>query len=164
MDKRRYEQVVHYFKTDKTANTWLKIIYRWLPMLLFAAYPLLLVCAFFAMPHKLLRLTLVPLGVLIFVTVLRILINEQRPYERYQIASVFDKQTKGKSMPSRHTACAFIIAMSFLSVSIPIGSILLAIALLIALSRVLAGAHYLRDVIAGGLISVTAGILFFFIF
>lgn len=102
-------------------------------------------------------LIFVPLGVLIGVSVLRYIINEPRPYEVYGIDSVFHKQTKGKSMPSRHTASAFIIAMAVLSLNVFFGIIALAIAALITTSRVLAGAHFIRDVLAGMAISVAAG-------
>ena len=105
----------------------------------------------------------VPLGVFAGVTLLRVLVNETRPYERYGQPSVFHKTTKGKSFPSRHTACAFIIGMTFLFIHVPSGIAALATALLIAASRLLAGAHYVHDVAAGMAISVLCGVLFLFI-
>ena len=69
------------------------------------------------------------LGVFAGVTLLRVLVNETRPYERYGQPSVFHKTTKGKSFPSRHTACAFIIGMTFLFIHVPSGIAALATAL-----------------------------------
>ena len=154
-----------FFLQNKTAYNLLKIIYKFLPLVMFITYPALLIYKFFTagFGNELLRLTLVPLGVLILTNTLRQLINAERPYERYGTPSVFNKQTKGKSMPSRHTASAFVIAMAFMYVSIPFGIIGLAVALLIALSRIFAGAHFIRDVLIGAGISVIAGIIFFYI-
>ena len=88
---------------------------------------------------------------------MRMVINEQRPYEKYGIESVFGKKTEGNSMPSRHTVSAVVIAMTFLYVNVPIGIIMLVAAFLIILSRVQAGAHYMRDVIVGLIIGLGAG-------
>lgn len=138
-------------------------MYKVLPNMMMIAYPALLIYAWFAMRKELLRLVLVPLGVFLFVTVLRRLINAERPYERYGKPSVFHKQTVGKSMPSRHTASAFIIAMAVLYVSLPLGVAALAVAVLITASRVLAGAHFLRDILIGAGIAVASGVIFFFV-
>ena len=165
MNKKRYEKTVRFFSQNKTAYNLLKIIYKFLPFVMFVAYPALLIYKFFTagFGEKTLRLTLVPLGVLIFVTLLRKLINSERPYERYGTPSVFNKQTIGESMPSRHTASAFVIAMAFIYVNLPLGIIGLAVALLIALSRIFAGAHFIRDVLIGAGISILAGIIFLYI-
>ena len=92
-----------------------------------------------------------------------LIVNEQRPYERYGKPSVFNKTTKGKSFPSRHTASAFIIAMAFMYESTPLGIAAMVISLLIEISRILSGAHYIHDVVAGMAFSVIAGYVFFFL-
>lgn len=165
MNKEAYEKTISFFYHNKTAYNLLKITYTFLPLVMFIAYPVLLIYKVFTagFGHELLRLTLVPLGVLVLVTILRRLINAERPYERYGTQSVFSKQTKGQSMPSRHTASSFIIAMAFMYISMPLGIIGLVMVLLIALSRIFAGVHFIRDVIAGAVISAAAGIVFFFI-
>ena len=163
MNRKIFEWNVNIFNNNLTARYILHFIYGVMPLLMFVAYPALLVYVFFQWRDELLRFILVPLCVFIGVTVLRVIINEQRPYERYGKPSVFKKETKGKSFPSRHTASAFIIAMAFLRVSIPLGIAAIAVALLIELSRILAGAHYIHDVVAGMAISVIAGYIFFFL-
>lgn len=82
---------------------------------------------------------------------------------RYGIAPVFDKDAKPDSMPSRHTASAFIIALSMLSVNTIAGIVYLIIALLISVSRLCAGVHYIKDVLAGAAIAIVCGIIFIFL-
>ena len=127
MNRKRYETTVRFFSENKTANTFLLIIYKALPYIVFVAYPALLIYKFFEIGYGIewQKLILVPLGVLILVTVMRVVINEERPYEKYGMDSVFHKTTVRKSMPSRHTASAYIIAMTFLSVNLPLGIVAL---------------------------------------
>ena len=163
MNRKIFEWNVRLFTENTAARYTLHFFYNILPLLMFVAYPALLVYAFFFMRDALPRLISVPLGVFAGVTVMRILINEQRPYERYGKPPVFPKDTKGKSFPSRHTASAFIIAMAFWYVSVPLGIVAIVMAVIIELSRILAGAHYIHDVVGGMVISVVTGIVFFFL-
>ena len=67
-------------------------------------------------------------------------------------------------MPSRHTASAFIISLAIFYVNAELGIAALTVSFLITLSRVLAGVHFIRDVVAAMLLSVTIGVIFFFLF
>jgi membrane-associated phospholipid phosphatase len=162
MNRKNYEKITAFFKANKAANMLLKIVYKIFPLIIFAAYPLLLLWVWFLETDLFIKTLVAPASVFVLVTVLRVIINEKRPYERYGIKSVFDKQTKGKSMPSRHTASAFIISMAVLRISVPLGIVFLGISTLIAVSRVLSGVHYIRDVLVGIWISITCGILYIF--
>ncbi len=155
--------MMSFFRKDKYRLLTIKIIYKILPMVLFVAYPVLIVYAFFNLRSELLKIIFVPFGVFVFVTVLRKIINEQRPYEKHGISSLFGKTTKGQSMPSRHTASAFVIAMTFLYVDFNFGITALCIAMLIALSRIFAGVHFIRDVLVGAGISILSGFIFLFL-
>lgn len=163
MNRNKYEKITSFFKNNKAANTALKIIYKYLPMLIFILYPIGIVWVFFKQSEIFFQFVLVPLGVFLMVTALRKLINEQRPYEKYGIEPVFAKNTKGKSMPSRHTASAFIISMVMLRINPYLGIGFLAVSFIIMLSRVLAGVHYVRDVIVGMTISIVIGYVFLFL-
>ena len=163
MNRKTFEWCVRFFSENLAARYTLHFVYKILPLTLFIAYPSLLVYAFFWQRQNIRMLTIVPLGVFIAVTILRYIVNEQRPYERYGKPSVFNKTTKGKSFPSRHTASAFIIAMAFLYVNFWLGMLAMLIALLIELSRIMAGAHYIHDVMAGMAISIVAGWIFLFL-
>lgn len=158
-----YKSIVGFFKRNKPCNTVLKLCYNFLPLIMFASYGILIVFMFFSDIKIFARITLSPLTVFAIVTFFRKIFNRPRPYEKFATTSVFGKNKKGESMPSRHTACAFIIAMAFMYVSIPLGIAYLIISALIMISRVLAGVHFISDVIAGMAISLLYGYFSFFI-
>lgn len=158
-----YKSIVGFFKRNKPCNTVLKLCYNFLPFIMFVSYGILIVFMFFSDIKIFARITLSPLTVFTIVTFFRKIFNRPRPYEKFATTSVFGKNKKGESMPSRHTACAFIIAMAFMYVSIPLGIAYLIISTLIMISRVLAGVHFISDVIAGMAISLLYGYFSFFI-
>ncbi len=158
-----YKSIVGFFKRNKPCNTVLKLCYNFLPLIMFVSYGILIVFMFFSDIKIFARITLSPLTVFAIVTFFRKIFNRARPYEKFATTSVFGKNKKGESMPSRHTACAFIIAMAFMYVSIPLGIAYLIISTLIMISRVLAGVHFISDVIAGMAISLLYGYFSFFI-
>lgn len=163
MNRNKYEKITSFFKNNKAANTALKIIYKYLPLLIFILYPIGIVWVFFKQSEIFFQFVLVPLSVFLMITALRKLINEQRPYEKYGIQPVFAKNTKGKSMPSRHTASAFIISMAMLRINLYLGIGFLAVSFVIMISRVLAGVHYIRDIFVGMTISIVIGYVFLFL-
>ena len=158
-----YKSIVGFFKRNKPCNTVLKSCYNFLPFIMFVSYGILIVFMFFSDIKIFARITLSPLTVFAIVTFFRKIFNRPRPYEKFATTSVFGKNKKGESMPSRHTACAFIIAMAFMYVSIPLGIAYLIISAFIMISRVLAGVHFISDVIAGMAISLLYGYFSFFI-
>ena len=158
-----YKSIVGFFKRNKPCNIVLKLCYNFLPLIMFVSYGILIVYMFFSDIKIFARITLSPLTVFAIVTFFRKIFNRPRPYEKFATMSVFGKNKKGESMPSRHTACAFIIAMAFMYVSIPLGIAYLIISTLIMISRVLAGVHFISDVIAGMAISLLYGYFSFFI-
>lgn len=80
-----------------------------------------------------------------------------RPYETLGIPAITKKDTVGKSFPSRHAACGSVIALTALWAAPPLGYVLVVVSLLIALSRVLAGVHFIRDVLSGWLLGAIIG-------
>ena len=52
--------------------------------------------------------------------------------------------------------------MAFMYENVALGIAAMVIALFIEISRILAGAHYIHDVVAGMVFSVIAGYVFFF--
>ena len=100
----------------------LKFVYKIFPLIVFASYPILLVYTFLWQKDLFLKSLTVPAGVFLGITLLRIIIKEERPYVRYGVAPVFAKNSKPDSMPSRHTASAFIIAMAILRFDVIVGA------------------------------------------
>ncbi len=158
-----YINMVSFFKRNKLCNAILKFCYYFLPFVMFLSYGVLAVFMLFSDAKTFARITLSPMTVFAIITVFRKIFNRARPYEKFATPSVFGKDKSGESMPSRHTACAFIIAMAFMYVSIPLGIAYLIISALIMISRVLAGVHFISDVIAGMAISLLYGYFSFFI-
>lgn len=111
--------------------------------------------------ERLIRAIIVPLDSFIIVTVFRYMLNRKRPYEHFDISPVIQKDTAGKSFPSRHVFSAFIIAMTYLCWSplIWAGTVLLVLAAGMAVVRVISGVHYISDVAAGAICGIVAGVL-----
>lgn len=134
--------------------------------LIFALYPFILFYLYFNERGKLFRAVYVPAVSFVFLSVFRRIANFPRPYEVYGLPSAIVKKTKGKSFPSRHVFSAAVIGMTALYVfNTPlIGGAVLAIALAMAVFRVVSGMHFPHDVVAGFLYALISGIIGFFIF
>lgn len=128
--------------------------------LIFVSYPvLLLLLAARGEYTGLLPAVLVP-GVSFFVlTALRAWINRPRPYEAWRIDPIIKKDTKGRSLPSRHVFSSAVIAMAWLAFYPPVGIAFLFVTAAAALIRVLGGVHYPSDVAAGFAAGLLAGAL-----
>ncbi len=164
MNEKTYVKICSWFEQNSSRRNFIKSIHDILPLIMYLTYPLLLVSLYLQHSDKLLKILIVPASVFVFITVSRYIFNAKRPYEKYDFNPVIDKKTKGKSFPSRHTASAFIIAMAFLYYQTNLGLFMMAIALLIGVSRVLVGVHFIRDVFFGALFSIVVGALAFFVF
>ena len=167
MKGENYKTMSAYLSETKARSQTIKALHDVLPLVMYIFYPVQMIAL--AINNGIgsevfLRFTLIPLCTLILVTVIRALINAKRPYEVYDYTPAVHKDTKGKSFPSRHTVCAFIIAMAFLYVNFRVGVIMLVIAAIIGVTRVLAGVHFIRDVISGAAIGILIGVLGFFVF
>lgn len=167
MKGEQYRSMSAYFSQTKARNNTIKALHDVLPLVMYIFYPVQLI--FLAVnqgvgSEAFLKFSLIPLGTLILVSVIRALINAKRPYEVYDYTPPVRHTVKGRSFPSRHTVCAFIIAMAFLYLQTNLGVIMLLIAAAIGVTRVLSGVHFIRDVVSGAAIGVVIGLLGFFIF
>lgn len=164
MSKNRYLANKAWFQSHPKALGVLSFLYKALPIFMVITVPALITAkALMGFDREFLRILIVPVVVLAEVTIIRNIINKPRPYEAYETEPVIKRDGKGHSFPSRHTASAFIIAMSAIPVSVPVAVVLLVISVIIGLTRIFAGVHYIIDVIAGALISVLTGLVFFVI-
>ena len=73
------------------------------------------------------------------------------------------KNKKGQSFPSRHTVSAVIIAMSVFYINKIWGIIMFAVATFVGVLRILAGVHYVKDVLTGIVMGVLFGVIGFYI-
>ena len=92
------------------------------------------------------------------VTVARKLFNYPRPYEVYDFYTVKPREKRGESFPSGHCYSAFVITTLSLLVSPLVSLGLLVLACLIAVTRVLLGIHFLRDVLCGAAVGLAFGV------
>lgn len=157
---RRYPKLLSALcKADKLLTTLFYVLYPLLIVILLVTSapeesplpfnPLLLPCV------------LVPFAGFVVISVLRKAINAPRPYEALSIDPLIHKDTKGQSLPSKHTFSSFAIAFCWLRFCAPAGAILLALACCIGAVRVIGGVHFPRDVFAAAALGCLCGIALF---
>lgn len=137
----------------------LKIISHASAVICAAAYIAMLVLAYLKEPIFALKLAGAGGVPYVAVTAFRKVINAPRPYELYSFYDKKPKEKTGQSFPSRHVFSAFSIAALAYTFSIWLSLSLALLGICIAISRVLLGMHFIRDVAAGALIGILSGTL-----
>ncbi len=159
MNEDGYRRLSAPFRAEPLARA-LILTNKALTALGYIAYPALLVTLALAGRFDLLaRCILVPGVAFAAVTLLRRAIDARRPYEALDIDPVIKKETSGRSFPSRHAFSLFMIAVSWMVAQPAVGCALIACATALAFIRVIGGVHYPRDVAAGALLAVLAGLV-----
>lgn len=155
MNEKRYKAVLRWINNRphmKTACIWLT---RLIPVCYVIVYAVFLAITAVINPMWLISLAGRPLLCFIAVTVFRELADRPRPYDVYGFESIIDYHPgKGKSFPSRHTASAAVITLSIFQMQPIVGGILVAAAVLLSALRVVCGAHFIKDVIAGWIFAI----------
>ena len=103
----------------------------------------------------------IPASGFVILSFLRKKINTPRPYEKWDIKPLLDRDSPGQSMPSRHVFSATIISMACLHASLTMGMICLTLSAFLGLVRVLGGVHFPKDVVVGYICALVWGVLFF---
>src|SRR5882724_2218846 len=85
--------------------------------------------------------------------------HRERPFAAHPSAHVWGSRSHDPSFPSDHASAAFAIAFAVFLFDRVVGTVFLAVAVLIGLGRVLTGAHYPGDVLAGGAVGLLAALL-----
>lgn len=153
-----YNSFLNKIHSNNSLKTIIIFISKYLPYIPFLLYPCILLYLFITHNSLLLSTLLRPLSAFIFVTVLRKIINRKRPYESMNIQPLIQHKS-GESFPSRHALSAMIIALVCIDINIYLGIIMFILAIVICLSRIIAGVHYISDVIVAVIIAVIFYIL-----
>ncbi len=164
MNEQRYEKISLWFRhSDKRLKVF-KMIYIIQPYIVVMAYA---ICVIYSYVRKdtnvIARMILVPAVTFLACTFFRKFLNKKRPYEKMDIHPLIVKNKKGQSFPSRHTVSAVIIAMSVFYINKVWGIIMFAVATFVGVLRILAGVHYVKDVLAGIVMGVLFGVIGFYI-
>ncbi len=91
------------------------------------------------------------------ISLFRKVLSAPRPYEVYGFKPALDKDTKGKSFPSRHVFSIFMVAFTYFQVSIPIGIVIILMGVGLAIIRVVGGVHFIKDVVSGAAVAIFLG-------
>lgn len=165
MTKENYIKMTQPFRDNKGLAKGIHIANKICTGIMYLAYPMLLVYLFFFGKESgyfsLIKAIFVPAISFVLLSLFRKWVNRPRPYEKFHMPSVIEKDTKGQSFPSRHVFSATVIAMTFLLMS-PwcwMGVIFLLVSLILAIVRVVSGVHFISDVVAGILVAVFAAVL-----
>lgn len=159
MTKEKYEKIYNFFASHTKALKILEILNKLTTYVGYGAYFLLLIYLMATKNEKLIRCIIIPAMAFVLTTVIRSKLNFPRPYEKLDIIPLIKKDTKGKSFPSRHTACISIIAFSWLYTYVPAGIFMCLVTLVIMIIRPLAGIHFPKDVIAGFVLSGVCAVI-----
>lgn len=134
-----------------------------LTVIVYLAYPLLLLYAWWrggALPW---RAVWVPALWLVLVSLARHVINRPRPYERLAIDPLIKKEAKGHAFPSRHAFSVWMIAVTAWWLWPPLGAVLAVVGVLLCVTRVLGGVHDWWDVGIGAAVGVLGAVLGYWI-
>lgn len=132
---------------------------RILTAVVFLAYPLFLGGLLWEKNAFLLRAVVVPAVSFFLLSIFRNVLSAPRPYEKYGVPPVLEKETKGKSFPSRHVFSAFLIAGTVFFRFPLVGAGLGICGGLLAVIRVIGGVHEPKDVVAGALSGIFCALL-----
>ncbi|MBM6716851.1 phosphatase PAP2 family protein [Gemmiger formicilis] len=164
----RYRAVIGWFNARPAAKKLLRAVSLGSVAAVYLLYAGLAVLMMLRGNSLLWPLLAVPAVVFVLGTALRRAINRPRPYETLGFAPLFPKDTKGQSLPSRHCFSAACIAVAAIPVSPAAAAVLAGLAVVIALTRVLCGVHYISDVLVGLVFGAAASrlglILYFTLF
>lgn len=97
------------------------------------------------------------------ITFIRKFISRIRPFARYGFEPLIKCKKRDCSMPSRHTYSIFVIAIATYTIHPALFAFNLICGVILALTRILAGVHYISDILVGIASAIVFGVVFFFI-
>ena len=163
MTKEQYQKVTEPLRSNPERAKRATSLNHVLTALVFCVYPLYLFMLFTDKNPWLWRAIFVPAVSFVILTIVRKIINAPRPYEKFQIPPVLEKDTKGKSFPSRHVFSVFIIAMTIFYEHPSAGILLGIIGICLGVVRVFVGVHEPRDIVAGAVFGIACGVVGYYV-
>ena len=141
----------------------LRTFNRFMTVVMPIVYLTLLATTYFqeGLEKQVLIYVFVPATGFVILSLLRKKINAPRPYEKWTINPLLDRDSPGRSMPSRHVFSATIISMACFHASLSLGVILLVLSAFLGVVRVLGGVHYPKDVVVAYICALAWGMIFF---
>lgn len=149
MTEQQYRAVIAWFQERPAAKGALYLASRGAVAAVYVLYGVLLLWLAAWRQPLVIPAALVPAAAFWVGSTLRARINRPRPYTALGYQPLFPKNEAGRSMPSRHCFSAAAIAGTAWYVLPPLGAVLAVLGVLIAISRVVTGVHYISDVLAG---------------
>ena len=162
-----YQKNADFYNAHPRCQQALRFLNKALTAICVLAYAALWAYALFIKPfarEDLLKIFFFPMLCLVVVTALRLFFERPRPYaENGAGITPFmqKKNSDNKSFPSRHVACAFVIAMVYMPYVLWAGAGLLVCSLALAYIRFALGLHYPSDLLAGSIVGAGVGALMF---
>ena len=171
MTAEHYHALHSWMDAHPTAKRCVVALDRWLPLIPFVCYPVLL-CLLNVRLFRLLgsqrqaaldltaviaRTVFVPGLTFWGGTILRDRLNLPRPYEQPGFEPLRHKETRGHSFPSRHALSASVLAMVWMYFYPKAGWVMVGITVLICVGRVRTGVHHIRDVVGGAALGFALG-------
>lgn len=158
MNEQQYQKTLNWCRKNKKRERVLTLLCQYSPISVIIIYIGTLLYLIFNKSYLLVETIVYPLAALIITTIIRKIINAPRPYDIYNINPLISHHS-GESFPSRHTACATIIAFACFNVNYVLGIICFLISIYVGMSRIIGGVHFIKDVLAGALISSLLGLI-----
>ena len=163
-----YEKNAAYFNARPNLKKGLLFVDRFLSLAFALAYVTFVLgkIALEFPAEDLIKILFSPALCLFLVSLLRLAICRPRPYSEKgaNITPLYQKKgASDHSFPSRHVACAFVIAFTILSYSMGQGICLMVFGLALAYTRFALGWHYPTDLLGGGVLGVLCGFTVYFL-
>jgi len=160
--KKIYEKSANFYKAHPNAKKCLLLSNHVITGLFCLAYVALCILSFFLWERKdVFKIFFIPLGCLTLVTVLRAIIRRPRPYtdDGADIDPILHKKNGDMlSFPSRHLACAFVIASIFFPYCLWASIVLTVLGIALGYVRFALGLHYPTDLFGGVAVGALCGL------
>ncbi len=158
-----YHSAAEVRKTHPLFTKCLVVLNVVLPILYVASYAAFLAVLILTRSDRLIPCIVVPLVGLVLVTILRALVNRERPYITLGLEPARERKGPGHSFPSRHVYSAAVIA-SVIMTAYPLwGILMLVCAMLLGCVRVAGGYHWISDVTVAWIMGFLSGLIVFFL-